>query len=64
MGMYDKEVSEKLGEDAVKEILDDARSGFISRQQMEDVAKPVLGRSLSRGHFLILKPMNPLFTAH
>ena len=54
MGMYEKEVSEKLGEDAVNEILKAARSGHISPQQMEDVAKlleppVVLGNHKRRG---------------
>ena len=37
--MYDKQVSEKLGEGAVKEILNDAAGGLITPQQMEDIAK-------------------------
>ena len=54
MGMYDREVSEKLGEDAVKEILKDAEGGLITKQHMEDIAKgleppKILGNHKRRG---------------
>ena len=39
MGKYDRQVSEKLWEDAVKEILNDAEGGLITKQNMEDIAK-------------------------
>ena len=55
MGIYDKEVSEKLGKEAVEEILKDAQSGHISPQQMDDVAKAleppeILGNHKRRGN--------------
>ena len=53
--MYDRQVSEKLGEDAVKEILKDTERGLITPQQMKDIAKrlgppdKILGNHKRRG---------------
>ena len=55
MGMYDRQVSERLGEDAVKEILKDVEGGLITSQQMKDIARglgppdTILGNHKRRG---------------
>ena len=55
MGMYDRQVSEKLGEVAVQEILKGAEGGLITKQHMEDIAKglepaKILGNHKQRGN--------------
>ena len=49
MGLYDREVKEKLGEEVVKMILDAVESAEITKQKMEDIAQG-LGPKVSGGH--------------
>ena len=48
MGRYDKEVSEKLGKDALQEIFKDAERDLINKQQMEDIEKGLGPPALSK----------------